>query len=441
MILFLLCSAFAQRPDEGGFFAFSSADVLSYHDSVSFRVHYSVDGPNQTILDDVDENGVPDFVEEVALTAEEVLNVYDNRGFRRPLTEADVGLELGGSPAFDFYLVDFGGSSDGMFGIDDCVDHRCAGYMVIENDFYGYGYGSISSAISTLVSHEFFHAVQASYRADQESWLSEGMAVWAEHLFEPEVRDYLSFCSEYLEHTERSLNRPPAGAINSFSYSTALWFGFLQEQWGADIMISILEELDTQEDSSQAMFDAIGEGFSDLWHEFGRWNLATSRRSGILESYPYASQLHGLKFVQEGEQILDDHRFYPLTSSYFQLDHAGGEMNFSIEEGAPEIVFSIHPTDGNIALEPLESWEGDQQRSWELEAGTYFLVGSFASPQSSSQKLEICLGADCLFDEEQEEEEEIKSGCGGSQAYFFVGLIFLFQRRGRWPKKSIQSCG
>ena len=44
-------------------------------------------------------------------------------------------MELGGSPAFDFYLVDFGGSSDGMFGIDDCIDHRCVGYMVMENDF------------------------------------------------------------------------------------------------------------------------------------------------------------------------------------------------------------------------------------------------------------------------------------------------------------------
>ena len=440
MITLLLSIAFAERPDEGGFFSFSSADVLSYHDSVSFRVHYSTDGPNQTILDDLDENGIPDFVEEVALTAEEVLLVYEEAGFRRPISESELGLELGGSPAFDFYLVDFGGSSDGMFGIDDCIDHRCVGYMVMENDFSGYGYSSTSTAISTLVSHEYFHAVQAAYRADQESWLSEGMAVWAEHLFEPEVRDYLSYCSEYLEHTERSLNRPPAGAITSFSYSTAIWFGFLQEKRGADIMISILEELDIQEDSSQAMFDVLGEDFENLWHDFGRWNLATSRRSGILESYPYASQLHGLEFVQEGVQIFDDHRFYPLTASYFQLEHTGGVVEFSVEEGAPEIMFSMHPTDGSKALEAIETWEGEDFRSWDLDSGTYFLVGSFANPQSSSQKLEICLGSDCAL-EEEEEEEEVKSGCGGSQAYFLVGFMLLFQRRGRSPQKSIQSCG
>ena len=434
--------AFAERPDEGGFFSFSSSDVLAYHDSASFRVHYSIDGPNQTILDDDDENGIPDFVEEVALTAEEVLAVYEETGFRRPLSEADIGTQLGGSPAFDFYLVDFGGSSDGMFGIDDCIDHRCVGYMVMENDFSGYGYSSTTSAISTLVSHEFFHAVQAAYRADQESWLSEGMAVWAEHLFEPEVRDYLSYCAEYLEHTERSLNRPPAGAITSFSYSTAIWFGFLQEKRGSDMMISILEELDVQEDSSQAMFDAVGADFEELWHEFGRWNLATSRRAGVLESYPYASQLHGLELVQEGAQIFDDHRFYPLTTSYFQLEHAGGDVEFSVEDGAPEIVFSLHPTAGSQVLEPISTWVGEEFQSWDLDAGAYFLVGSFASPQSDSQKLEVCLGANCApLGQEAEEEIAEKSGCGGEQAYLFVGLMFLFHRRGRSPKKSIQSCG
>ena len=224
--------------------------------------------------------------------------------------------------------------------------------------------------------------------------------MWAEHLFEPELRDYLYYCSEYLEHTERSLNRPPAGAVTSFSYSTALWFGFLQEKWGSEAMISILEELDTQEDSSLAMFDAIGEDFFDLWHEFGRWNLATSRRAGVLESYPYAGQLHGLRFVQEGAQILDEHRFYPLTASYFRLDHTGGTVYFSAGEGAPDIVFSVHPTDDDAALEAMDTWEGEQRRSWELEAGTYFLVGSFAHPQSSSQKIEICFGPFCAFDEE-----------------------------------------
>ena len=75
LIAFLLSLSFAERPDEGGFFSFSSADILAYHDSESFRIHYSIDGPNQTILDDIDGNGIPDFVEEIALTAEEVLRV------------------------------------------------------------------------------------------------------------------------------------------------------------------------------------------------------------------------------------------------------------------------------------------------------------------------------------------------------------------------------
>jgi hypothetical protein len=444
LTLWLIASVFAQRPDEGGLFSFSSSDVLAHHDSTSFRIHYSIEGPNQTRLTDDDENGIPDFVEEVALTAEDVLFVYEETGFRRPLQESDIGMELGGSPAFDFYLVDFNGSSDGMFGIDGCIDHRCAGYMVMENDFAGYGYNSLSKAISVLVSHEFFHAIQAAYRAEQETWLSEGMAVWAEHIFEPETRDYISFSSAYLGDTERSINRPPAGAISAFSYGTALWFGFLQEKLGEGAVIAILEALDTEEDSSQAMFDVLGEDLLTLWNEFARWNLATSRRSGGLSSYPYADQLYGLSFAQEGTKIEDDHRFYPLAASYFILNHDGGTLNFLIEEGGEGLLFSLHPTDEQVALSALETWSGEEFRTWELDAGQYFLVGSFADRGRDSQKKFFCLGVDCTQEEEEaedEEEIEVKSGCGGEKAYFLVGLLFLFHRFGGIPKESSQSCG
>lgn len=438
MIWSFLVSAFAQRPTEGGLFSFSSSDVLSYHDSASFRVHYSIEGPNQTKLNDSDANGVPDFVEEVVLVAEEVLSVYESVGFRRPLSEADIGRELGGSPAFDFYLVDFGGSSDGMFGIDDCIDHRCAGYMVMENDFAGYGYSSISQAVSVLVSHEFFHAVQAAYRADIETWLSEGTATWAEHLFEPEVRDYLGFSSAYLGETERSINSPPAGAVTSFSYGTALWFGFLQEKLGEDSIIAILEALDTEEDSSQAMFDALEGNTTELWNEFARWNLATSRRAGSMTSYPYSDQLHGLAFAEEGSAIFDDHRFYPLAASYFSLEHTGGTLEFSVEEGASGIVFSLHPTEEKVALSAIDTWSDQANKTWELDAGTYFLVGSYGATSGNSQKVELCLGADCIV-ETTTEESETKGGCGGNSAYLILGWLFFFHRRGRDPKMDTQS--
>ena len=100
MIFLLTVTALAERPDEGGLFSFSSADVISVYDTDNFRVHFSIEGPSQTIMEDSDASDIPDFVEYVAETAEDVLTLYQDAGFLSPLTEAELGVVLGGSLVF-----------------------------------------------------------------------------------------------------------------------------------------------------------------------------------------------------------------------------------------------------------------------------------------------------------------------------------------------------
>ncbi len=407
-------------------FTFETEDVLSFFDTERFRVHFSVEGPNQTRMDDDDASGVPDFVELVGHTAEEVLDTYQAAGFLPPLSEAELALMLGGSEAFDFYLVDFGGSADGMFGIDDCIDHRCAGYMVMENDFVGYGYPSVEEAVRVLVSHELFHAVQAAYYGNQAPWLSEGMAVWAEHYFDPEPYDFYGFCSAYLDDPERSIFRPPAGMVTSFSYGTALWFAFLYEQRGVDTLVAIQEAHQQESDSLQAMLSAIGADIEPLWIDFARWNLATGGQSGLATSYPYAERINPPTPSYQGEGFQDEHRFYPLSASYFQLVHEGGILRFSAEDGAPGITFSLHETSGFQVYDALDTWKDAAFRSWELESGTYWVVGSYGSPLESSQKLALCMGASCEAPAVEQEEPKDTGGCG-SQASFWLSFLFLFR--------------
>ncbi|MEC7983820.1 MAG: MXAN_6640 family putative metalloprotease [Myxococcota bacterium] len=435
MIFFLTATVFAERPDEGGLFSFDSSDVLSSYDSDHFRVHFSVDGPNQTRLEDEDASGVPDFVEMVAQTAEEAFEVYRDAGFLEPLPESELGVVLGGTEAFDFYLVDFGGSADGMFGIDDCIDHRCVGYMVMENDFVGYGYPSTEEAVRVLVSHEYFHAVQSAYRGAQDSWLSEGMAVWAEYYFDPQPYDFYGFCSAYLDDPERSLFRPPAGMVTAFSYGTALWFAFLYENRGVELLVEIQEEQERQPDSLQAMVDAVGEDLEPLWIDFTRWNLATGGYAGAATSYPYAERINPPTPSYEGSHFHDEHRFYPLAASYFRLDHEGGELRFHIEDGAPGITFSLHATDGFQVQEPISMWSGETFLSWSLEAGSYWIVGSYGSPFGSSQKLELCIGADCDEPEVESPNTKQDGGCGGQAGILIPWFFFWGIRRVRKRNK------
>ena len=60
-------------------------------------------GPNQALMSDLDENGIPDYPELVAQTAEEVFELYQLEGFAEPVSEEEMGLgEFGGSEGFDF---------------------------------------------------------------------------------------------------------------------------------------------------------------------------------------------------------------------------------------------------------------------------------------------------------------------------------------------------
>ncbi|HCH65779.1 MAG TPA: hypothetical protein DFR83_23450 [Deltaproteobacteria bacterium] len=422
--LCMASSAWA-RPDDGsGLYTYDPADTLAFWDvpSGDVRVHFSVDGPNATLLADLDEDGVPDFPSLVGYEVAEVLYFFEEAGFRRPIAEGAVGLsEPGGSEALDVYLVDFGGSADGMFGVDRCSDGVCAGHLIIENDFSGYGYPSLEEAAQILASHELFHAVQYAYVDDLDPWFSEGTATWAEHLYRPEVDDYLRFCRAYLADSGRSIDRPPSGMVTAFAYGTALFFGFVQEQYGADRIVVMLETLAAAGDGNEvaAVAEALGEvgvGFDTVWPQFAAWNLATGPRSGGLESYPYADGLHpGIQAEAIAESVVEEHRFYPLAASYFRVQHPGGELLLGLAEDNDEAVhFAVFPTtDTGVVLPALLEWQPSEAKIESLgtqPAGDYWLVGNYPAAADSSAVRLFCFGGPDAMEPCRPEESETDSG-------------------------------
>jgi len=460
MLFWLAISqAWSLRPDEGGLYSYDPSDSLMYVDGPAeiIRVHYSVDGPNVTLMEDTDASGHPDFAEEIASTAEEVLFFYESIGFEAPLRESEMGLEpLGGSDALDVYLVDFNGVGDGLFSYDECLGSVCSGFMTIENDFVGYGYPSLTHAIRVLTSHELFHGVQAYYNADQPGWMSEGMAVWAEHQFDPDVDDFYWFCDAYLEDTGRSIDRPPAGSVTAFSYGTALFFQFLTERHSTDIIVDLQNLL--HEEGAQYPIDILSSAVFQRdqtleleWQNFARWNLATGERAGATDSYWFAERLSGIQAEATGTSIQDENRFYPLAASYFRLHHLGGDLHFTTSQDPTGLVFSLHAVafgdeDGPVT-DPIEIWSPQtiEVRTWEdMEPGGYWLVGTYPSEADQSIKLQLCLGnqADiepCLIDDNQSNNTASNSQTNGCACHstrqpatlmcVFVGLTALFLRR------------
>lgn len=396
--LLLLSPALARPTDNRGAWSFSSDDTVVSLDSENglVRVWYSVEGPNEVLADDEDADGIPDFAQLVAATTEHVLGFYADFGFRPPLTDGDGG----GSDAMDVYLVDFAGNADGMYAAETCSGspRQCSGYFAMENDFVGYGYSNLSKAVTILTSHELFHAVQAAYDADEEVWFSEGTAVWAEHLYDPENEDFLYFCGAYLDDVGRSLNEPPAGPVPTFAYATAIWWWFLANRYGDGFLVDLLEATETGEDvlvDMAALEEAGGGSLREDWTTFAQWNLATGVRSGALEGYPFAARLGAPNAEVSGSSIVDDNRYYPLATTYFELEHEGGEVWFATEADAPELAFSFHAADADGDVEPaLASFSASAEplSLGELPAGSYWLVGTNPTLAEDSTKLVTCLG-------------------------------------------------
>lgn len=403
------------RPTQGGNYAYDASDIVESWEEPGnrVRVHYSASGPTVTLLDDIDDNGTPDFVEDVALSAVDVLDLFADLGLRPPLSEEDLGLgPLGGSPALDVYLVDFAGTGDGHFGVDGCTDvpFHCAGHLLVENDFSGYGYPSLELAVDVLTSHELFHAVQDAYDSGQGSWFSEGTAVWAERQFDPDSVDFLRLVNAYLADTGRSLDVPPLGPVSSWAYGTALWWDFLTLRHDVSLMHELLLATESEGEvpadtlaGMEAVIEARGDTLAEAWMTFASWNLATAGRAGVMPGYPYARALRGIASEANGTSIDDDNRFYPLATTYYRLEHEGGAIWFGLGEAAPGLHFALHPVvDGKLdgPVEPaLHVWTGMEATprpladEMDLPAGGYWIVGAQPAIADGSIKVRVCIGS------------------------------------------------
>jgi MYXO-CTERM domain-containing protein len=330
------------RPDTPGnslLFRFADTDTVETLGSTGghFLVHYTRQGPNAVPPADADASGVPDFVEQVASVYEEVLQKYHvDLGFRAPVSDETLA-DNGGDGRFDVYLVDFAGKGDGNYQSDQCGPQNpqiCAGYMVQENDFSGYGYPSTMVANRILGSHEFFHAVQAAYDDGQGSVAAEGTAVWATEQFDPSLNDFEGFLSGYLDNPDRPLDTPLPGPVDPFSYGSALFFQFLGEHYGTETIRALWERCEngangvadpgwfTQLDPLLQQQASVS--FAEAFTDFVTWNLFTGPLADPSRSYAAGAGYPAVAMNSVATPYAKDKlRVYYASAQYYQLPPQG----------------------------------------------------------------------------------------------------------------------
>ncbi|MCA2979455.1 MAG: hypothetical protein INH41_15395 [Myxococcaceae bacterium] len=338
----------ALRPTDSSvaqMFRYEPSDAVERYgvDGGEFVVHFTRAGRNAVPRLDRNDSGVPDYVEDVAATYEDVAATFQQRwGFRVALRDDGV-TSNGGDGRFDVYLLDFAGSADGAFRTDECTSANrdaCLGYLVQENDFAGYGYPSLTEAVATLASHEYFHATQAAYDGAQDVVVSEGTAVWATERYAPATSDFERYQRAFMARVDRSIDSVPPGPVPPSAYGTAIFFRFLSERYGDDVVRELYERLengrgDPSEPADRAnptwlvQTDALlraryQSGFEEAFTTFTTWNLFTGAAAD-----PARAWREGTSYAEPAmSAVALPFRAFPLrvfyaSAQYFRAPTAG----------------------------------------------------------------------------------------------------------------------
>ncbi len=271
-----------------------------------FRIHYNITGDQAPSLEDLNENAIPDYVDEAAAAFERSWKVeIDSLGYPEPLSDNN----LGGGPEVDVYiqnLTDYYG-----FTLkDNTTAITSSSWIKIDNDYKESVYASQGlDGLRVTAAHEFFHTIHFSYYGNYSdvdvSWLMEASATWMEDIVYDGINDYLVYLNGFFRDTYKPFT------YHSNRYGACVFFHYLAKGFGAGIVKEIWETVAEQQRFSLSIFNTLFENqFDDVLAEFAVWNYFTGNRA-----------LPDL-FYEEGAYypyvtIAGNHNEYPAVDSSF----------------------------------------------------------------------------------------------------------------------------
>lgn len=333
--------------------AFDEGDVVETHGLTGgrFLVHFTRAGRHAVPLNDANHDGVPDAVELVLATYEEIHRTFvDDWGYRPPLPDDHVPGDHGGDARFDIYLLDFAGRSDGAYR-RECLSTNattCPGYVLQENDYAGYRYATLAEAVRTLASHEYFHAVQAAYDVRHGSIVGEGTAVLATERFDASLDDFERLTHGYLSTPERTLDQEATGPVDGFAYGVALFFECISAGQASDPVRRLFEQDEASSDWLRVLDEQLASDGISLSDELLRClqaNLFTGRRATLVEGHRRAAALPEAPVeMGDGALVVEKSRVFPRSCRYFEVTGLSGDATACWTPAAGA------PTDGARAL-------------------------------------------------------------------------------------------
>ncbi len=202
-----------------------SLDTYAISPSNHFFIHYDLEGFNapdlidQYGMDSNTPNNIPDYIDEVALIADQVRDILVNQMnfLSEPADEDGV---------YDIYIKNKSNYNYGINIPDNTINggevsYPNASYIEIDNEYEpGAYYTSGLNTMKLVVAHEFFHAIQRSYSspAAGHTYFWEMTATWIEDIIVPDGNDYMFWVDDFFENPNINISATDGYSIALFSH-------------------------------------------------------------------------------------------------------------------------------------------------------------------------------------------------------------------------------
>ena len=307
-------------------------------------------------------------------TIDHVAGVYAAAGFRAPLP--DEGQE--GDTRTDFYLGDIDQFGALGFCRSDAdgpvVGTAWYGYCGFDNDYASSPWLDPTSLLQVTVAHEYFHAVQFAYDAEDDGWLMESTATAMEDELYDDVNDNAFFLNFGQLGDPETIGYPLAGPstpLDTFDFTAYGNWGFwryLTEQHADEtagvphLVREVWEALDTTQGpnpafSLTALDEVLAARGTSTPQEYVAFAAANQHPTDVYEeaveqSYPTAPNT--LETVQLSAEMptatrtaVLDH----LTSATGDVLPFAGSRDLRVrvdlgDRGVARAVVTVHRVDG-----------------------------------------------------------------------------------------------
>jgi hypothetical protein len=247
-----------------------------YVDTPHFRIHYDTSGVHEILS--------MAYLDSIRIAAEHSWAcLIDDLGFREPPPDGGDPDGGGGSDRYDVYVqhvTGLYGYCQGSYTVPGTPRTDCTSYLVIENDYAGFGYPDPADPMKVTVAHEFCHACQNSHDYEEATWYKECTSVWAEDYCYDDIDDYLQYLDYIFGSLYRSLDWTDPSGLRM--YGTCIWNFWLAEYhepacvvevwYTAEGLLPIFDVFDV------VLSGSYGSSLEEALGWFAVWNFFTGFR-------------------------------------------------------------------------------------------------------------------------------------------------------------------